>query len=69
MGRLSKVCPGDCSECPLLQKGEVQMVPCILDQIFQRTQRNEELLNKLLNKDVDENNFASVDESSENEEE
>lgn len=41
MERLSGKCPGDCSQCELLAAGKVDMVPCILDQIFARTQRIE----------------------------
>ena len=39
MGRLSGKCVGDCSKCELLANGEVDMIPCILDQLFQRQQR------------------------------
>lgn len=46
MERLSGKCPGDCSKCELLATGSVDMVPCILDQIFARTQRIEAQLNK-----------------------
>lgn len=38
MERLKENCPGDCAQCKLLQSGEVNMVPCILDQIFKRVQ-------------------------------
>lgn len=41
MSRLNKQCPGDCSKCELLANSEVSMVPCILDQIFQRVQKLE----------------------------
>lgn len=41
MERLQGKCPGDCSQCNLLQNGQVDMVPCILDQIFSRVQRME----------------------------
>lgn len=47
MARLSNVCPGDCSRCQLLQNGEVEMVPCILDQIFQKVQKQEKVINDL----------------------
>ena len=46
MERLSGKCPGDCSKCELLATGSVDMVPCILDQIFARTQRIEAHLSK-----------------------
>lgn len=42
MARINKTCIGDCSRCELLANGEVDMVPCVLDQIFQRTQRLEQ---------------------------
>lgn len=35
MARIGKACPGDCSKCEMLLDGEVDMIPCILDQIFQ----------------------------------
>lgn len=38
MERLKENCPGDCTQCKLLQSGEVNMIPCILDQIFKRVQ-------------------------------
>lgn len=41
MSRLQGTCKGDCSRCELLASGEVDMIPCVLDQIFQRLQRNE----------------------------
>ena len=53
MGRLSGKCTGDCSQCELLKNGDVDMIPCILDQIFQRTQKNErelEDIKALINK-------------------
>lgn len=44
MARIGQVCPGDCSKCELLAEGHVDMVPCILDQIFQRVRKNEQSL-------------------------
>lgn len=41
MNRLTTPCCGDCSACKLLANGEVDMVPCILDQIFRKIQRLE----------------------------
>lgn len=41
MNRVSGICCGDCSKCTLLANGEVDMIPCILDQIFRRIQTNE----------------------------
>lgn len=46
MERLTGKCLGDCSRCELLASGSVDMVPCILDQIFARTQRIEAQLSK-----------------------
>lgn len=39
--RVQGTCIGDCSKCELLSAGEVDMIPCILDQIFQRVRKNE----------------------------
>lgn len=47
MGRTEKTCIGDCACCPLLAEGEVEMVPCILDQIFKRQQLQGEALRRL----------------------
>ena len=48
MARLEGKCPGDCTKCRLLEEGHVQMEICMLDQVFQKTRRNEEKLDKLL---------------------
>lgn len=50
MARLEGKCPGDCTKCRLLEEGQVQMEICMLDQVFQRTRRNEEKLELILNK-------------------
>lgn len=50
MARLEGKCPGDCTKCRLLEEGQVQMEICMLDQVFQRTRRNEEKLDLILNK-------------------
>lgn len=47
MARIGQTCPGDCSNCDLLAEGYVEMVPCILDQIFQRVRKNESVLEAL----------------------
>lgn len=39
--RVEGKCIGDCSKCQLLENGEVDMIPCILDQIFRRVRINE----------------------------
>lgn len=41
MNRVDGKCCGDCSRCMLLKDGEVDMIPCVLDQIFRRVQNNE----------------------------
>ena len=43
--RITEKCCGDCSQCQLLTDGRVDMIPCILDQLFQRVKRMEEKLN------------------------
>lgn len=48
MARLEGKCPGDCTKCRLLEEGQVQMEICMLDQVFQKTRRNEEKMDKLL---------------------
>lgn len=48
MARLEGKCPGDCTKCRLLEEGQVQMEICMLDQVFQRTRRNEEKLDMIL---------------------
>ena len=47
MSRISKQCPGDCSKCDLLISGEVDMVPCVLDQIFQHVRRQDKEISEL----------------------
>jgi len=48
MARLEGKCPGDCTKCQLLEDGRVTMEVCMLDQVFQRTQRNEMKLDSIL---------------------
>lgn len=67
MARLGKACPGDCSKCDMLANNEVDMIPCILDQIFQGQKRqeafNEELkvrLELLESNNSIQPNFASI---------
>lgn len=43
--RVEGKCIGDCGSCQLLVNGQVDMIPCVLDQIFQRVQRLEERSN------------------------
>lgn len=40
-------CCGDCGSCQLEADGQVDMVPCVLDQIFQRLQGVEKTLQRL----------------------
>jgi hypothetical protein len=51
MARIGKACPGDCSKCEMLLDGEVDMIPCILDQIFQG-QKRQEAFNKELSERI-----------------
>lgn len=72
MARSEKTCPGDCSKCPLLANNEVDMIPCILDQTFQRIQRMEKTMTEIKAKVLAEKspaNFASADAEEEDEEE
>ena len=50
MSRLKGTCKGDCSRCELLAGGEVDMIPCVLDQIFQRLQRSERAIAQMAEK-------------------
>lgn len=69
MARLEGKCPGDCTKCRLLEEGQVQMEICMLDQVFQRTRRNEEKLDLILKKLNSQNqNMSLVREPSEKEE-
>lgn len=40
-------CCGDCGSCSLEADGQVDMVPCVLDQIFQRLQRMEQAIQRI----------------------
>lgn len=41
--RVEGKCCGNCEICQLLANGQVDMIPCVLDQIFQRLQRLEQM--------------------------
>ena len=41
--RVEGKCCGNCEVCQLLANGQVDMIPCVLDQIFQRLQRLEQI--------------------------
>jgi hypothetical protein len=60
MARLEGKCPGDCTKCRLLEEGQVQMEICMLDQVFQRTRRNEEKLDLILSKLNSQNQSISL---------
>ena len=69
MARLEGKCPGDCTKCRLLAEGQVQMEICMLDQVFQRTRKNEERLDLILKKlNSPSQNISLVREPSEKEE-
>lgn len=36
--RVEGRCVGDCAKCKLLENGEVDMLPCAVDQVFRRVQ-------------------------------
>ena len=61
MSRLKGTCRGDCSRCELLLNGEVDMIPCVLDQIFQRLQRSEKAMALIAEKMEAKNVFVSVE--------
>lgn len=47
MSRLTKICCGDCAQCELLAEGAVEMIPCVLDQLFRRVQAQGEAIKRL----------------------
>lgn len=44
MNRIDKACCGDCAQCQLLADSTVDMIPCILDQLFRKVQNIERLI-------------------------
>ena len=56
--RIEGICCGDCSLCELAKSGQVDMVPCALDQIFQRVQRIEKIVYSFSNNKN--NNLATM---------
>lgn len=60
--RIEGQCKGDCGDCDLLATEQVDMIPCILDQIFQRVQRLEKSIN---NKGKKRNNIAEAPDKTE----
>lgn len=69
MSRLQGKCGGDCSKCELLANGEVDMIPCVLDQIFQRVQRNERAIAAFMEKKETKAVFVSVEQEKQEENE
>lgn len=67
MSRVKGTCMGDCSNCPLLENGEVDMIPCILDQIFRRIQRQDIEIRALRQQitDIGKIAFSGVEETEE----
>ncbi len=69
MARIKGKCIGDCSKCELLAAGEVDMIPCVLDQIFARVRRQGaelEEIRKIIDEQgkVSDIQFAGLEESS-----
>lgn len=44
MNRIEKGCCGDCAKCALLADGQVDMIPCALDQLLRRVIRLEKMV-------------------------
>lgn len=44
MNRIEKGCCGDCAKCTLLADGQVDMIPCALDQLLRRVIRLEKMV-------------------------
>lgn len=55
--RVEGKCCGNCEVCQLLADGQVDMIPCVLDQIFQRLQRLEQII---INKGKKRTNIAEL---------
>lgn len=45
--RTDGVCCEDCAKCELLKDGQVDMIPCVLDQIFRRVQKMEKTVDNM----------------------
>lgn len=63
--RVDGKCQGDCGSCHLLANGQVDMVPCVLDQIFQRIQRLEIKIESINNKGKKRTNIAEAPDKTE----
>lgn len=44
MKRVEKECCGDCACCELLENGEVDMIPCAIDQLLRRVIKLERVM-------------------------
>lgn len=60
--RVEGKCCGDCGSCQLLANGQVDMIPCVLDQIFQRVRKLEE---QSINKGKKRTNIAEIPDKTE----
>ena len=60
--RVEGKCCGDCGSCQLLSNGQVDMIPCVLDQIFQRVRKLEE---QSINKGKKRTNIAEIPDKTE----
>jgi len=58
--RVEGKCIGDCSKCQLLADGEVDMIPCILDQIFARVKKQGAELEEIKKKIVEKSNTTEI---------
>ena len=62
--RVDGKCCGNCEVCQLLADGQVDMIPCVLDQIFQRLQGVEQAIQQLeqmsINKGKKRTNIAEL---------
>lgn len=67
MNRVNSKCCGDCSKCVMLANGEVDMIPCMVDQVFQSIQRMERRLAQMGNTSVSIASINETEDSNENE--
>ena len=58
MSRLDVKCCGDCGNCELLRSGEVDMIPCAIDQLMQRVQQLNKKIDVLTKSHQSENKIA-----------
>lgn len=69
MARINDVCPGNCATCGLLAAGRVEMIPCLLDQVFQTLKRQgkeieelKDMVNEIPQEVATEVNLAALNE-------